>query len=58
MNVTVASLSESNELTQSDGDSGGLLPSIHPGEERREEFLRSLRITLFRLAKSIDASQT
>ena len=35
-----------------------LLPSVHPGEVLGEEFLKPLNITAYRLAKSIDVSQT
>jgi addiction module HigA family antidote len=39
-------------------DSDDLLPSVHPGEVLEEEFLKPLGITPYRLAKSIDVSQT
>jgi addiction module HigA family antidote len=39
-------------------DGEELLPSVHPGEVLREEFLTPLNITPYRLAKSIDVSQT
>lgn len=34
------------------------LKNIHPGEILREEFLKPLRITPYRLSKSIDVPQT
>ena len=35
-----------------------LLNNVHPGEVLREEFLAPLRITAYRLAKSIGVQQT
>ena len=41
-----------------DKDESDLLPSVHPGEILKEEFLVPLDITAYRLAKDIGVQQT
>lgn len=58
METATESLLHDAESFRPDNEGDELLPSVHPGEVLDEEFLKPLSITAYRLAKSIDVSQT
>lgn len=48
---------DSREVDFSDVASGGTLPPVHPGEILRDEFLRPMSLSVYRLAREIKVSR-
>ena len=46
-----------NEVDFSDVTSGSRLPPVHPGEILRDEFLRPMELSVYRLARALKISR-